>query len=115
MHMNTHPSLRVFCDFDGTVCPADVGAQFLRTYAPGDAERIVGEFMSGDIGAQEYLRRQCAAVGRMTEEVFDAFADQFTVDSHFPAFVEFCDREGMPVAIVSDGLDRYVQRILERA
>ena len=109
------PTLRVFCDVDGTVCPEDVGEQFFRTHAPDAAERIVQDYLRGVIGAREFLRRECAAIGPMTPEVFDAFADRFAVDPRFPAFVRFCEQEGIPIAVVSDGLDRYVHRILANA
>lgn len=43
-----------------------------------------------------------------------AFVDQFTVDEYFPRFKDFCSNHGIPLVILSDGLDFYVERILNR-
>lgn len=107
--------LRIFCDFDGTVCPHDVGEQLFRKFAPEMARRITEEYVRGDIDARGQLRRACAAIPDIPAETFDAFVDGFQVDPHFPAFVEFCQLRGLEITILSDGLDRYVGRILERA
>ncbi len=107
--------LRIFCDFDGTICPSDVGEQFFRTFAPDDAQRIVEEYFRGEINSSQLLRKECAAAGPVSPEAFDRFVGGFQIDQHFPPFVEFCESHGLGVVVLSDGLDRYVRHLLDAA
>jgi 2-hydroxy-3-keto-5-methylthiopentenyl-1-phosphate phosphatase len=109
--------VRVFCDFDGTIATEDVGNKFFRTFAGERAVHIVQRYLNGEINARECLELECAALTsftpNITSEQLVAFFDQFEIDPQFPAFVDFCTANEIPVTIVSDGLDLYVQRILE--
>ncbi len=107
--------LRVYCDFDGTIVREDVGNRFFRTFAPGDAERIVAGYLDGSMNARDCLAAECAAVPRMDRETFERFADGFRVDPTFPPFVDWCRDQAVPVMVLSDGLDAYVGRILADA
>lgn len=105
--------LRVFCDFDGTVADQDVGNQLFRTFAGERAVQIVQRYLDGEIHARDCLIQECAAIPSITEKELLTFIDRFQIDPHFPTFVDFCTAHEIPVAIVSDGLDVYVRRILE--
>ncbi len=105
--------VRVFCDFDGTVCQTDVGRTLFKTFV-GEAKagEIVQRYFSGEISARESLRRECSAVAPLPVSRLEAFVDQFSVDRFFRPFVDFCRAAEIPVMILSDGLDFYVERIL---
>ncbi len=107
--------IRVYCDFDGTVCPEDIGEQFFRTFVGDDAQTIVDALLRGEINAQEWLRRECQAIPSVDRTAFDAFVDAHAVDPQFPGFVQFAEERGMAVTVVSDGLDAYVARVLRAA
>jgi len=105
--------VRVFCDFDGTVAHQDVGASLFRTYAGEKAKEIVLRYLGGEINARECLTQECAAIPSLTRDEFGRFADSFEIDSHFKSFEKFCAGRSIPVTIVSDGLDFYVERVLK--
>jgi len=107
--------VRIYCDFDGTVCPQDIGEQLFRAFVGKRAEEIVQELLRGEISAQEWLRRECELIPSITPEVFEQFTDGYTVDPNFPEFVRFCDERGLALVVVSDGLDAYVGRVLAKA
>ncbi len=107
--------IRVFCDFDGTVCPQDIGEEFFRAFAGDAVQKIVDELLCGEINSQQWLQRVCDAVPSMSRAQFDAYVDQFAADPHFTEFVHFAEERGAAVAVVSDGLDAYVARILFKA
>ena len=107
--------LRVYCDFDGTVAPHDVGNLLFRTFAGERAVSIVRRYLDGAINARECLTQECSALGSFNRKELEAFIDGFTLDPAFPPFVEFCEAQGIPVVILSDGLDFYVRRLLGRA
>jgi len=106
--------VRVFCDFDGTVASVDVGNRIFRHFAGEESERIVEGYLLGQKSAIECLTQECAAAGDVTPKVLEEFVAQFGVDPYFPEFVRFCDKQRMPLTILSDGLDFYVSRILAR-
>ena len=108
--------LRVFCDFDGTICRDDVGREFFRTFVGEErAKAIVQDYLDGSITASESLTRECAAVDDCSEAMFGEFEKKFEVDQSFPAFAQFCSLNQIPLTVLSDGLDKYVQPILARA
>lgn len=106
--------IRVFCDFDGTVSPEDVGNRLFSTFGGSAAHEIVGEYLAGRINARECLRRECAAIGNVQENDLFGFVDTFDLDPHFARFVDFCRSRDIHITILSDGLDFYVERLLGR-
>ncbi len=104
----------VLCDFDGTIAEADVGSTLFRTYAGGRKwEELIEAWKRGEIGSRDCLIEEC----RMTEVTRDeviSFAERFEIDRHFPDFARWCGERRIPLAVVSDGLDLYIERILER-
>jgi 2,3-diketo-5-methylthio-1-phosphopentane phosphatase len=106
--------VKVFVDCDGTIVREDVGNSFFRRFGGERAAQAVALYRSGAIDARECYREEAAAVGRVTRDQVEAFADTFTLDPAFAPFVSFCDTLKAPVTVLSDGLDVYVRRLLER-
>jgi 2-hydroxy-3-keto-5-methylthiopentenyl-1-phosphate phosphatase len=104
--------VRIFCDFDGTVCLRDVGEQFFREFAGEKAEVNVRRLLSGEITMQMWFMELCNAIPSITRDELLKYVDQFSVDPHFSEFVSFCTDHDVPVTILTDGLDVYVERVL---
>jgi 2,3-diketo-5-methylthio-1-phosphopentane phosphatase len=107
--------IRVFCDFDGTVCPQDIGEEFFRAFAGCTVQKIVDELLRGEINSQQWLQRVCDAVPSVSRLQFDAYVGQFAADPRFAEFVRFAEARSAAVAVVSDGLDAYITPILFKA
>jgi 2,3-diketo-5-methylthio-1-phosphopentane phosphatase len=112
--MNAQGSISIFCDFDGTAAMEDVGNAVFHRFAPDKAPQIIAEIARGEIGGLECLQRECAAVDSCTPEELDAFVAEFELDPYFKQFVAFCEDRSMPIVILSDGLEYYAKKILER-
>ncbi len=108
-------TLKVFCDFDGTIVPEDVGDAFFRSYGGETADAAIRSYSDGTITARECLRRAAESVPHVTRGEFEAFVDRYNVDRTFGSFLDWCGANGAEVMVVSDGLDAYVGRILEKA
>lgn len=106
--------LRVFSDFDGTIALDDVGSQLFRTFAGSKANEIVQHLLNGTITARECLMRECGAVENATLSELEQFVNQFSLDPAFGSFVDFCRQRSIPVVVLSDGLDFYVERLLRK-
>lgn len=106
--------LRVFSDFDGTIALEDVGSHLFRTFAGSKANEIVQHLLNGTITARECLTQECRAVESATLSELEQFVSQFSLDPAFGSFVDFCRHRSIPVVVLSDGLDFYVGRLLQK-
>jgi 2,3-diketo-5-methylthio-1-phosphopentane phosphatase len=104
----------VFCDFDRTITLKDVGKEIFSHYAGKDAEAIASQYLDGSITARECLLSEANLVSNVSPSQLGAFVDQFGIDECFSAFRKFCLVNDIPVVVLSDGLDFYVERILRR-
>lgn len=105
--------LKVFVDFDGTITQQDVGDAFFLRFGGPVCSTIVEEYRQGKISAPECFRRELAQIGEARKRDMDEFIRGQPIDNTFHEFAAFCRRNGVEFHIVSDGLDYYIQSILE--
>jgi 2,3-diketo-5-methylthio-1-phosphopentane phosphatase len=105
---------RIFCDFDGTVAMDDVTDVLLEAFAAPCWRDIEARWRAGHFGSAECMARQVALM-RCSRDALDQALDRVCIDPGFRSFVNFCERIGASLTIVSDGLDYAIKRILERA
>jgi 2-hydroxy-3-keto-5-methylthiopentenyl-1-phosphate phosphatase len=103
----------VFCDFDGTISKRDVGYSLFHHFSGGENDKLLPDWKAGRMSSRECLTREAEMVKAPTEEIL-SYLDQFEIDPGFVAFEQLCRRNDMPLLIVSDGLDFYINRILAR-
>ncbi|MGO4405273.1 MtnX-like HAD-IB family phosphatase [Bosea sp. RAF48] len=101
-------------DFDGTISEKDTTDSVLARFAEPGWEAIEDDWVAGRIGSRECMERQVALL-RASPDVFDSFVESFAIDWGFAFFVRVCQRHGVPVTVVSDGLDRTIHTVLRRA
>lgn len=101
----------VLCDFDGTIAVDDVTDALLTRFAAPEWLRIEADWRAGRIGSRECMTAQVALMDAPRQEI-DALLDTLIIDPAFPAFVAESERMGMPVTVVSDGLDYAIRRML---
>ena len=98
-------------DFDGTVTPTDVGPLILSHFT-GDRWIPLDEaWERGELTTAERAQRQWAMVDA-DEATVKRLLDEVPLDPHFPALADYCRRRHIPLWIVSDGFDFYIERIL---
>ncbi|MEW6703022.1 MAG: MtnX-like HAD-IB family phosphatase [Bacteroidota bacterium] len=114
MNLNNR-SYKIFVDFDGTITQKDVGeAMFLKF---GDAQKSkawIDEWLDQKINSVELWKLLCTTVKNFEEKKFDEFLNGIQIDAAFKKFVNYCQLEGFELRILSDGLDYYIQKILQR-
>lgn len=106
-------SWAVLCDFDHTVTAEDVTDTLLEKHALPEWLAIEDEWKKGHIGSRVCMQRQLALL-RATPAQVDALADTIHVDPHFKSFASLCERNDVPLIVVSDGLDYVIRHILKR-
>jgi 2-hydroxy-3-keto-5-methylthiopentenyl-1-phosphate phosphatase len=102
----------ILCDFDGTVSVEDITDSLLERFARAGWHKIEQAWRRGEIGSHDCMAEQVALLDASREEI-DAHLDGMMIDRAFPAFVEAVERLGIALAIVSDGLDYAIRRILD--
>lgn len=105
--------MHVFCDFDGTISVEDATDYILSRFAEPAWERIEEEWKRGLIGSAECMQRQIALI-HATRQELDGALDGVAIDPGFAAFHDFCWKRGIPLTVISDGVDYFIGHILSR-
>ena len=112
--MQNEPKLKIFSDFDGTISLYDTWIE-MGEFFINDKEKwaaVIKEFEEQKIGARECFLRECALVENFDITEFNRIIDAQRLDPMFGKFVEFCNKNNLPLTILSEGMDYYIGRIL---
>ncbi len=108
-------SYAVFTDFDGTIAMDDIGdALFLRYGDVTVCSENFDAYRSGRIDARQCWINGFATIPPMSRQSMTEFALGHAVDPGFRPFVEYCDSVSIPVTVLSDGFDAYIDPVLAR-
>lgn len=105
--------MRIFCDFDGTISRVDTTDTVLSSLADPSWRELEDQWESGEISAADCMRRQIAMIGGSDDDL-DAVLDGIEIDTGFVGFVAWARSCGFPIVILSDGVDRFIRRLLAR-
>jgi len=101
------------CDFDGTITDVDTGELILSKFAKGDWRRYDELYDRGEMPMEETMRRQFTLVKGATKASMIKLVDvSVRIRPSFEELLAACDSKGVPVAIVSYGLDFIIEHIL---
>ncbi len=107
------PAWTVLCDFDGTISLHDLTDSLLARFARPGWQAIEEEWRAGRIGSRQCMAGQIALLDCSREEL-EAFVAEAEIDPGFKAFAAALREEGVPLRIVSDGLDHAIRSVLIR-
>lgn len=100
-------------DFDGTITLRDVGDHLLLHYGFSD-RKTIEESYSLKVRVEDFMKRAFAGA-KLTEEVIAGFVREKVRARHgFRDFILFCGSAGVPVEIVSGGIDLYADPFFEK-
>ena len=100
------------CDFDDTITVNNVSEELRKTYASKEWHGLEEGYKAGQFSVGESNRRQFALI-QATEEQMEQHVIRTTIPRPgFSAFVKYCQGEGIQVAVVSSGVDLYIDLIL---
>jgi 2,3-diketo-5-methylthio-1-phosphopentane phosphatase len=105
--------MRVFCDFDGTIAKVDTTDLVLSRLADPAWEALEDRWTRGEITAADCMRGQVALIGG-DDAALDKVLDGVELADGFTEFVAWCEANAVPLTVVSDGVDRFIARILGR-
>jgi 2-hydroxy-3-keto-5-methylthiopentenyl-1-phosphate phosphatase len=110
--------LRVVVDFDGTLVVPNVAIDLVTEFVP-DGARVAGEIdillHEGKIGLREAWQRQVTLLPReRLPEMIQFVRDKVPLRKGAREFLDLTRRHGVPVVVLSGGLDFYIQEVLDR-
>ncbi|WP_320198594.1 MtnX-like HAD-IB family phosphatase [Agrobacterium sp. rho-13.3] len=105
--------MHAFCDFDGTIAVDDVTDLVLERFATDKWHRLEDDWIAGKITAAECMRAQIPLIDATLQDL-NGFLDTIEIDPGFPAFFDFCRKNGVGLTVVSDGVDHFIRRILAK-
>lgn len=76
-------------------------------------ENILSDWKAGLISSHQCLSRECANTV-VTEEEFRAELEKYDLTTGFAKTAKYCMDNGIPIIILSDGLDYYIEYILSK-
>lgn len=106
---------KIYIDFDGTVITQDMGEKLVNKF--GDAvevEKIIQRWIAQEITSPESWIQMLATIEAIEDKDIDELVSTITLDPEFLNFVSYCRTNGFEMRILSDGLDLYINKILER-
>ena len=102
----------LLCDFDGTISVEDTTDTLLERFGKPGWEKLEDDWKAGRIGSRECMAGQVALLD-MSRAELDTHLTQRAIDPGFAAFVAYAKAQGMPIEILSDGLDYAIHFILQ--
>lgn len=109
------PKIKIYCDFDGTITLYDTWIEMGEAFIP-DKEKwaeVIRKFENQEIGARECFITECSLIKDFDIEKFNKIIDSQRLDAGFINFYNFCNTNGIPLVILSEGMDYYISRILQ--
>ncbi len=103
----------ILCDFDGTIAVEDVIDSLLERYGRSGWAALERDWRAGRIGSRACMTGQVALLD-MSQGELDEHLSQLWIDHAFPDFVAKARTLGVPIRVVSDGLDYAIRAILRR-
>jgi 2-hydroxy-3-keto-5-methylthiopentenyl-1-phosphate phosphatase len=106
-------SAQVWIDFDGTLSRRDVLDDLIRNFAVNESWKMIEEqWQAGQIGSRQCLERQLGLVNVGDEELAE-YLDAVELDPGAIALLKLLKKFHVPVAVLSDGIDLFIKRILK--
>ena len=107
--------MAVWIDFDRTITRRDVLDDLIEKYAVDQSwQEVERLWQAGKIGSRECLGREFALI-RIDDATLDRFLDQIGIDPGFVPLVQLLAQHRVPLSVVSDGIDWFIDRVLRRA
>lgn len=110
----TDQTIKIFCDFDGTIAIQDVGEQIFREFGDGEkAYEIFQRWREKEITSTQEWTEHFELIKGLKAEQLDVFLQTMEIQYGFKEFVQFCKERSLELIILSDGMDYYIKKILD--
>lgn len=103
----------IFCDFDGTVTKKDNIVSIMKQFAPAEWEGWKDQVLSRSVSIQEGVGNMFGLLpSSLKQEITSFVLENVEIREGFSEFVQYTEKQGIPLYIVSGGMDFFVKPIL---
>lgn len=104
----------ILCDFDGTITKTDNIISLMKQFAPPEWEGLKDAILDRSMSIEKGVGDMFSLLpSRQKDELIDYLLHTATIREGFGDFVQFAKEEGIPLYIVSGGIDFFVRPLLD--
>ncbi len=100
------------CDFDGTIIKNNLSVLIREKYACSDWQKIDSDYLHGHITVEQSNKLQFALIKEPKEKLQSFVRQHIELRPGFVEFIRYCQENAISFAIVSSGLDFYIEPVL---
>ena len=104
----------ILTDFDDTAAVQNVAEMLLHQFGDETWQDVRGRFRSGELTLKEYQEITFRNIRADRETMQEYVKENANLRPHFTELWEYCQELNSPMAVVSLGLDFYIQALLEK-
>jgi HAD superfamily phosphoserine phosphatase-like hydrolase len=105
----------VFVDYDGTITDLDTFDVLVRRVAgPGPWHDIERRLICGEITLRAALAEEASYVRETLDDADARLLAEITFDRSFVDFAAHCEQAGIPLTVLSSGIEPLIRRMLAR-
>ena len=107
--------LAILSDFDDTAAQQNVAHLVLDRFSEVDWRPLLDKFRQGSIKPKDYFEMPFRPITAAKHDMQAYVRETARLRPGFPELADFCIGGGIELAVVTHGLDFYVEALLERA
>jgi 2-hydroxy-3-keto-5-methylthiopentenyl-1-phosphate phosphatase len=104
----------VLTDFDDTAAVQNVAELLLHQFGDATWQEVRARFRSGELTLKEYQEITFRNIQADRATMQDYVKQHANLRAHFKELWLYCREHGVPLAVVSQGLDFYIEALLEK-
>ena len=105
----------IFCDFDGTVTEKDNIISIMNEFGPEGWEQFKEAVLDRTISIREGVGKMFSLLPvTQKEEIIEYAVKNARIRPGFQEFLDYASKEGIPVYIVSGGIDFFIEPIIQQ-
>jgi 2-hydroxy-3-keto-5-methylthiopentenyl-1-phosphate phosphatase len=108
-------NIAILCDFDETAAQQNVAHLVLNRFGESDWRALQQQFHEGTLRAKEYFERPFDGVTANRHEMQRHVREHGRLRDGFVELAHYCRDRGIELAIVTHGMDFYVEALLAEA
>lgn len=107
-------NLILFCDFDGTITNTDNIIAIMKQFAPPEWNAIKDDVLAQRVSVQEGVGKMFSLLpSSLKNEIIEFLLKKAEIREGFQEFVAFAREKGLPLYIISGGIDFFVEPLLD--
>ncbi len=107
-------SIAVLCDFDDTISQENVAHLILDRFSDVPWRELRRRYLEGALPSHEYFERPFTRIQATRSEMQAYVREKGHIRDGFAEMARYCRQRGIELAVITLGLDFYVQALLEQ-